>query len=365
LHHQKNNHKRLEDDNWNYINAENIKPHSGILIPNAGEYKGIYSISKEKAELLGWIIAEGCLRNRTVHIYQSLSANSKKVERIRYLLKTTKQLFKEKMRERIYNGKVSKEVCFSLNKTENDNSWIFEWIDKDKKPKWKLLHLIHDELISLLNGLIDGDGHRRPDGRLSFVQKGDDTHIWFRVLTTHLGLRTTFSKGSRISTLNTTQVTQQLYSQIHQSDFNECYKKEKYKGIVWCPSLPNTNFIAKRNNKIFITGNTFPVKLIEPIIKAGTSEAGCCEQCGKPYSRIVEKTKLVDDEKAQKDKQYRRRETVHQLGTIDAPNRGSIDIIRAESNTKYDINNDSVGRLATYRQGMRKGRKRNGEGGMF
>jgi hypothetical protein len=330
LHHQKNNYKRLEDDNWNYINAENIKPHSGILIPNAGEYKGIYSIGKEKAELLGWIIAEGSIRNTTVRIYQSLSANPKKVERIRYLLKTTKQLFKEKSRERIYNGKLSKEICFSLNKTENNNSWIFEWIDKNKKPKWKLLHLVYDELFCLLNGLIDGDGHRRADGRLSFVQKGEDMHIWFRVLATHLGLRTTFSKSSRIYPQNTTQVTQQLYSQIHQSDFNGCYRREKYKGVVWCPSVANTNFIAKRNNKIYITGNTFPPKLIEPIIKAGTSEAGCCASCGKPYSRIVEKIKLVDD--------------------------------RAESDTKYDTKNDNAGRLATYRQGLRKGKIRgNGE----
>lgn len=32
---------------------------------------------------------------------------------------------------------------------------------------------------------------------------------------------------------------------------------------------------------------TFPPKLIEPLIKAGTSEHGCCATCGSPYERLT------------------------------------------------------------------------------
>lgn len=32
---------------------------------------------------------------------------------------------------------------------------------------------------------------------------------------------------------------------------------------------------------------TYPPKLIEPMIKAGTSEKGCCSECGAPWKRIV------------------------------------------------------------------------------
>jgi len=35
---------------------------------------------------------------------------------------------------------------------------------------------------------------------------------------------------------------------------------------------------------------TFPPALIEPMIKAGTSEKGCCPKCGSPWKREVEKT---------------------------------------------------------------------------
>lgn len=36
---------------------------------------------------------------------------------------------------------------------------------------------------------------------------------------------------------------------------------------------------------------TFPEKLVEPCIKAGTSEKGCCPKCGAPWERIVKKTR--------------------------------------------------------------------------
>lgn len=36
---------------------------------------------------------------------------------------------------------------------------------------------------------------------------------------------------------------------------------------------------------------TMPPALVEPCILAGTSQAGCCSECGKPWERVVEKTK--------------------------------------------------------------------------
>lgn len=38
---------------------------------------------------------------------------------------------------------------------------------------------------------------------------------------------------------------------------------------------------------------TFPSKLAEPCIKAGTSEKGCCTECNAPYRRIVEKDRIA------------------------------------------------------------------------
>ena len=37
---------------------------------------------------------------------------------------------------------------------------------------------------------------------------------------------------------------------------------------------------------------TFPPRLVEPCVKAGTSERGCCPECGAPWKRIVESKRV-------------------------------------------------------------------------
>jgi DNA modification methylase len=50
---------------------------------------------------------------------------------------------------------------------------------------------------------------------------------------------------------------------------------------------------------------TFPEALVEPCIKAGTSERGCCSGCGAPWVRVVEKERLRRDELDPSDERYR------------------------------------------------------------
>jgi DNA modification methylase len=40
---------------------------------------------------------------------------------------------------------------------------------------------------------------------------------------------------------------------------------------------------------------TFPPALVEPMIKAGTSQRGCCPECGAPWERVTEKAKYEPD----------------------------------------------------------------------
>jgi DNA modification methylase len=56
---------------------------------------------------------------------------------------------------------------------------------------------------------------------------------------------------------------------------------------------------------------TFPTKLIEPCVKAGTSERGCCAACGAPYARVVAKQQL---------KRYRPNDYVKRTGAIGTGN---------------------------------------------
>jgi DNA modification methylase len=50
---------------------------------------------------------------------------------------------------------------------------------------------------------------------------------------------------------------------------------------------------------------SFSTKLIDPCLRAGTSERGCCPTCGAPWERIVEKRRMTRCELPQDDIRYR------------------------------------------------------------
>lgn len=45
---------------------------------------------------------------------------------------------------------------------------------------------------------------------------------------------------------------------------------------------------------------TFPPALVEPCIRAGTSEYGCCPECGAPWERVLETVAIVGGGRSQK-----------------------------------------------------------------
>ena len=57
------------------------------------------------------------------------------------------------------------------------------------------------------------------------------------------------------------------------------------------PSGRNLRSVWTINPKPFPGAHfaTFPPRLIEPAIRAGTSEYGCCSECGEQYARVIEK----------------------------------------------------------------------------
>jgi hypothetical protein len=59
------------------------------------------------------------------------------------------------------------------------------------------------------------------------------------------------------------------------------YPSHRNRRDVWriaTPHTPDAHFVA-----------TFPEKLVEPCIRAGTSERGACPKCGAPWRRVVER----------------------------------------------------------------------------
>lgn len=94
---------------------------------------------------------------------------------------------------------------------------------------------------------------------------------------------------------------------------NRGERADKRKGVISNAMHGSTG--SMRNKRSVWTVNTkpfkeahfavFPTELIEPCIKAGTSEKGCCASCGSPYERILEKTRIQRSELPEDDPRYR------------------------------------------------------------
>lgn len=169
-----------------------------------------------------------------------LGANAKRYERERQ--------YRHKGVERPYT-----EVC-----------WFFtgEWAQRvradlpAKHPDWSLLwRMSQSEKVALYDAAMAGDGSGN-----AFEQKDRRDLEWFCTLLHLIGkrgrvtMRKNRNQGSvAIAQLGRTEM---------QSRHFAAAPDEHYEGLVWCVTVPTGAFLARRNGKVFVTGNSgFPKSL--------------------------------------------------------------------------------------------------------
>jgi hypothetical protein len=276
------------------VRADDLLPSHAV--PTAAPWAtadGDTTLSQEWAELLGWYIAEGYESQQTlaVEVYQSESANAAKVARIESLLRQVGAEWTTARATRTTSlpqgGRSREHVTIAFRITGYAAVRLRELAPGKRIPLAALLWS-EDRIAALLDGLIDGDGHRRPDGRLMFVQKDDERAGMVQALALRLGLSAHLTK--RGDGMNCVYLTKHRTRSFRGTGgYGQPLERMQYSGVVWCPRLPAGTWVARRDGKPFITGNTFPPKLIEPCILAGTPPKACGE-CGSPWTRVVERT---------------------------------------------------------------------------
>lgn len=242
--------KIVWDENYKYIDAGTIDGEN-FKLPLSGYYDGIHSIGKDFAELIGWILSEGHFHKDTnaISIYQS-NVNKDKVSRIRYIMGRLNIKHSEYKRDRVYKEREYTEHQFYFS---GDIVNKIKEIIPNKKPTNKLLDLPLKEKERLFNGLCLGDGTKgNSDKFQAFYQKDVGFLEWFQMLL-HLSGKQGWINKDKYS------------CSIHFNDSTEIQGKHNknrlldYEGIVWCIETEEGNFIARRNGRVFITGNSgFP-----------------------------------------------------------------------------------------------------------
>lgn len=254
--------------------AENLKPSMNILLSAPFVINKTSGVGKNIAALLGWYVTEGYKKSeKSIQIYQSLSANSHKVAQIRKILTELGASWKEITRERIINNKKSVEVTFTITGTVA-KELLMLCPNKEKMPNWEWINWPEDDIKAFVDAVIDGDGHRRLDGRSSIIQKNSLFLDILQVMLLTLGKVCKISKRKN-SSCHTAFITTDRWLTLRSSNGKHTQlSRVNYKNIVWCPSVSTTFWLARRHGKTFITGNTFPPDLIEPCILAGCPKGG-------------------------------------------------------------------------------------------
>jgi DNA modification methylase len=243
-------------------------------------------IGESMAAILGWYVTEGQrLKGRIIRIHQSLSANPEKVDIIRHHLHALDADFYEQRRDRIFQGKPSIEIIFVIRGDVAQKLYVLS-PDKRIYPAWFQWPLA--DLVSFFSAAMAGDGHKREDGRQSFIQKDRHTIDMMQIIAILLGKRAhVHMRRNGLFDLNITEGRWLTLRSTNGLNFPRV--REVYDGIVWCPSVPSGFWLARRKDKPFITGNTFPTRLVSRVIACSTSEGGCCRSCGAPRRRIIVK----------------------------------------------------------------------------
>ena len=248
--------------------TDKISVYGDSRIHRTGEYiapeKQTYS--NDFVEICGWYLTDGSgksTKRKTVEdyiqvqLFQSERANMWKVEKIRKALDnlnyTNSTMLEERTQlRRFHLTREASEILYNLFPKRLLNIGF-------------LLNLTKHQLDLLLNTMIDGDGCR--SGKISFSCSRKESADIFQVLCTMNNLSSAtvkrdMSKYKPMSSkllnipkqgiIYIVNVLKRDKVQIQKNHKKEFYSKQP----IWCPMLPNTYFVARRDNKVFITGNT-------------------------------------------------------------------------------------------------------------
>lgn len=287
-----------EEPNWNVQLAGEIDRWNPIRLPLAGLHSGTGVGSEDWVRLLAWVWTEGGFdQNGTgVRIYQS-SVNMEHVEEIRSLVQKTVGKHSLYTRERAYKDRTYTEFCWFFS---GEVALQVREALPEKRPTWDLLwRMSQKEKHVFVDAALKGDGSCS-QGRWVFYQKNPEDLVWFQTLAHLMNRQGRINFRKNVVGLHMNPQTQ-LQSR-HLKDASEFYQ-----GEVWCVQVPTGAFLARRADKVFITGNSgFPKSLnvskaIDAHLRHGKSDPSYLSETEQhrpvvgTVDRVVSSGRLADE----------------------------------------------------------------------
>ena len=231
-----------------------VKLKSPFIVPIAGENKNKNAgISDEQIKLMAWIISEGTIERPTkyrccyrVSIYQSKIKNRKNYDEIVRLLKHFKLEYST------YKSASLGEDVDRLRLNAESSRKIHRWFGTRENVHFIPSHLLNmserqSRLFLETYLKADGsEGHKISTTELELVDS-------LQIIIVNSGYGFTVLK--RRPTIGKKDIYV-LRIIRHKETYISRVEKVNYEGVIWCPNTKNGTIIARRNGKVFITGNT-------------------------------------------------------------------------------------------------------------
>jgi hypothetical protein len=240
--------RRWFDKEWNIRLAGSIETWNPIKLPLSGYHSGLGIGGEDYARLLGWVWTEGGYDSEEgytgVRIYQS-SVNMEHVEEIRALIRKLIPAHKEYSRKRKYKDRDYTEYMWYFS--GKPAMQVRESLP-EKHPNWPLLwQMTQEEKLAFLDASMKGDG-----SGMGFYQKDYQDKRWFQVLLHLVGMQGRIYDKRICVHLHDNPTTE--FQGRHMQNM-----AKDYSGYIWCVKVSTGAFMARRNGRIFITGNSgFP-----------------------------------------------------------------------------------------------------------
>lgn len=286
--------------------TDEISVHGDHRIHRTGDYDGAVTseFSDAEVELFGWLVTDGSIfpvndrggRPKVV-LSQSQRAKPQNVSRIDAAM----GLVGWGHSRHVAKGSdcvtwhLHKDVSASLAAMFPGRLLSVDFLRK----------LTRSQLALLLDTMIAGDGHVEPDsGKTSFYTGTEESAAIFQILVTMNGFAANvtardMSKYSpkseklrnvpKMGTCYVVTVLRRNTAQLQKPQKTRRHSKEP----IWCPIVPNTYFVARREGQVFVTGNT-------PVQGTGadalkTSMCGISERLAK-HGDAMKMVHIVHDE---------------------------------------------------------------------
>ncbi len=276
---------------------EAAKLKSPFIIPIAGGNKNKEAnITDEQIKLMAWIIGEGTVERPgdkyrsyyRVSIYQSKIKNKKNYDEIVRLLKHSKLNYSE-----YSSASLGNEVA-RMRIDAGGSRKIHEWFGTRDN-----VHFVPSIIsnLSQRQSRLFLETYLKADGTEDCKIATTETEVLdgLQMIAVNAGYGFTVLK--RKPTIGNKDIYI-LRLVKHDETYIQEVKKVNYAGIIWCPTTDNETVVARRNGKVFITGNCpftnitldlkpSPVFANQPVIVGGVPQKETYGEFGEEMKMFV------------------------------------------------------------------------------